>query len=164
MNTNTLLKAAAFGGLAWLIFRPKEASAAPVVPQFPGAEPPPQPTVPQFPPADPTPAPPQSPPPAPGLLVSIGYTAGPNTTRNFQRDWNRVVNHIKSYPFLAQAFGFAGVPLNTLSVDNIYGPKSKAAADFVKTRFGPGNVTGNTYQDWFTAVDTAKSAGASSSP
>jgi hypothetical protein len=97
-------------------------------------------------------------PAAPALLVNLGYTAGPYTTRNFQKDWNRVVNYINSAPYLADALGWVGASFSTLARDNAYGPKTQAAAEYVQAQYGTPAA------QWFDAVSVATAEGASDAP
>lgn len=161
---SNLFPIAAAAGLLYLLTRKREDASQPppvtfepmpggVTPSestpgtFPAGEFPTEPEI----SADPVPG-------APALLVNLGYTAGPYTTKNFQKDWNRVVNYINSSPYLADALGWVGASFNTLKRDNDYGNKTQTAAEYVLQQYGTPAA------QWFDAVAVATAEGASDAP
>lgn len=157
MKKNRIIPIAALGGLAWLLFRNKEASAAPTAPTFP-AEPTPTPTVPSF-PADPPPSPTVTNPPA---IVSLGYPPGYEfSVKRFRCDFNAVMQFFDDVSVFPSGFMNALQTLGNFPVSltsylpcggNTFGPKTKARAEALLAE----GVTG---QDWQALVSDAKAAG-----
>ncbi len=158
MKKNRIIPIAALGGLAWLLLRNRDASAAPTVPTFP-AEPAPSPG--PF-PADPAPPPPDPTATNPAAIVALGYPAGYQySVARFRCDFNAVMQYFDdpaAFPagFMTALQMLGNFPVSLTSYlpcgGNTYGPKTSARADALVAE----GVTGS---EWQGLVSDAKAAG-----